>query len=61
MSEQENSCEIQVDGEQDYIEIVVKTREPARPPICKQFDKVEHLKTDEWIEDFKRLHPECFR
>ncbi len=60
MSEQENSCEIQVD-EPNHIEIVVREREPARPSICKTFDKCKHLKTDEWIEDFKRLHPECFR
>lgn len=60
MSEQENSCEIQA-NEPERIEIVVKTQEKTRPSICRTFDKCRHLKSPEWIENFKRLHPECFQ
>lgn len=55
----EPTIEVQ-DGEPNYIEIVIKERTPSRPSICKLFDKVKHLKSPEFIEDFNLLHPECF-
>ena len=60
MSEDETTVEVP-SNEPERIEIIVRERKPVRPPICKQFDKVEHLKSPEWIENFKRLHPECFQ
>ena len=60
MSE-DSTTEIEVqEAEENYIEIVVKERTPSRPRICQLFDKVKHKKSEEFIEDFKLLHPECF-
>jgi len=33
---------------------------PSHYSICELFDKVKQLKSPEFIEDFKLLHPECF-
>ena len=59
MTEEQPDIEIE-EPEPNYIEIVVRERKPSRPRIYQLFDKVRHLKSPEFIEDFKLLHPECF-
>ena len=59
---EDNANEIEVqDNAPNQIEIVIRERVPPRPSICVLFYKVTHLKSPEFIEEFKLLHSECFK
>ena len=59
---EDNATEIEVqDNEPNQIEIVIRERAWPRPSICVLFDKVTHLKSPRFIEEFKLLHNECFK
>lgn len=56
----EPACEINVDDNKPgHIEIVVNEYKVPVPPICKQWHKVKHRRSDADNQRFLELHPEC--
>jgi len=56
----EPTCEINIDDDEPiYIEITVKDHKPSVPPICKQWHKLKHRRSDADNARFLERYPEC--
>lgn len=56
----DESCEINVDADEpNRIEVIVKEYVPPVPTICRMWNKVKHLRSDEFNQQFLADHPEC--